>query len=693
MPEIWQTKNTEQSNTGPISSRQLNRRRFLKLAGAVGVVVAPMVIGYGLIRDIQGELPTPGSPYAHIDKLKSGMLSGKISAPILLLVNERSYNPFGLYLAEILRAEGLNCFQVADSSTLERIPLEQFDMVLLAEGTLNNSQSELLERYVAAGGGLVAMRPDAHLAALFGLEQVGGVITEGYLQVAAEHPVAQGITPEPVQIHGVADHYRLAGAQVVAWLSTHTNARTNFPAVTMHHYGQGQTAMWAFDLARSVAYTRQGNPAWANHERDGLEYIRACDMFKDWIDLERLSIPQADEQQRLLANQLAALSQTRRPLPRLWYFPGATETMLIATGDSHGNPATAIEDVLSRVEQYGGRMSIYYTPPLAGGWRESARRAKRWTKDLLKGRITQFSSSSLPTSWQVAGWRARGHEFGLHPYVEEGLEAGWDLYWRNFTSRGYGPVSPTTRTHRILWTGWVETARLQAAYGVQMNLDYYLVGPIFQKEAGIWVYGHFTGSGLPMKFVDEQGRILNIYQQTTQLADEHLMKLHWESGWPKLSAEVAVEVSQILLEHSLKGGYSAVTGQFHVDSFTRPADDIFYKKAAYWLEGTLDYAASQNIPIWPAAEWLRFTEIRHDTIFEAVQWHPETGRLSFQVVAPVASNVQLSVMVPLWHGEAKLVQVEVDGRQVAHRPRQVGGVSYGWVSVEADSRQVVASYV
>jgi hypothetical protein len=71
--------------------------------------------------------------------------------------------------------------------------------------------------------------------------------------------------------------------------------------------GQGQAAAFAYDLATSVVYTRQGNPAWATQERDGFAPIRPDDKFygnaagdprADWIDLNKVAIPQADEQQR-----------------------------------------------------------------------------------------------------------------------------------------------------------------------------------------------------------------------------------------------------------------------------------------------------------------------------------------------------------------------------------------------------------
>jgi hypothetical protein len=604
------------------------------------------------------------------------------------MINEHADNPFGLYIAEILRAEGLNCFQMAPLSTVGNVNLEPFDLILLAEGPLNTDQAETLERYVAKGGRLVAMRPDARQASLFGVERVPGSTSEGYLQVESDHPIGQGIATETLQFHGVADHYRLAGARAVAWLASDRDTRTGFPAVTIHRYKEGQTALWAFDLARSVAYTRQGNPAWANQERDGAHFIRASDMFVGWIDLDRLAIPQADEQQRLLANLLMALSQEARPLPRLWYFPGAAEGMLVATGDAHQNSASAIEDVLTRVEQYGGHMSIYYAPPLASDWRRAGRNVRRWMEELPLIGEALVNPYAPPTPSRIASWRARGHEFTLHPYVDDSLEAGWHDYWQEFTGLGYGPVSPTVRTHRILWTGWVETARLQASYGIRLNLDYYHWGPAFCKETGEWVYGHLTGSGLPMKFVDQQGRILDIYQQLTQLADEHLLDAM--GGPAKLSAEDAVEVSRTLLRRSLDGDYNAIVAQFHVDPFH--AGGEYADEAGHWLKGTLDYAAAQDIPIWSAAEWLDFTEVRHDANLEEVQWHPAAQRLSFRVAAPVVLEVELAVMIPLEHGGGRLVQVEVDGQPVVHRERKVGGVSYGWVPVGTGSRQVAATY-
>ncbi|MEY4442497.1 MAG: hypothetical protein RL442_1497 [Pseudomonadota bacterium] len=105
---------------------------------------------------------------------------------------------------------------------------------------------------------------------------------------------------------------------------------TAFPALTWRQVGAGQAAAFTYDLAYSIVTTRQGNPAWAAQERDGLSPIRSDDKFfgraqtdpqPDWNDANRLSVPQADEQQRqrrllpALTKHCHALPQTKPHQP------------------------------------------------------------------------------------------------------------------------------------------------------------------------------------------------------------------------------------------------------------------------------------------------------------------------------------------------------------------------------------------
>lgn len=203
------------------------------------------------------------------------------------------------------------------------------------------------------------------------------------------------------------------------------------------------------------------------------------------------------------------------------------------------------------------------------------------------------------------------------------------------------------------------------------------------------MFGHLTGSGLPMKFVDEYGRILNTFQQLTQIADDHLLDLHW-GGVARISAEAALGISDTLLTRSLAGEFFAIGTNFHVDPFAIGGEWI--DEAIHWLEGTLDLANRYGVPIWSAKEWLNFTEIRHDTRLEDVQWHPDSNQLSLQLVAKEAPGIKLALLLPLKHGQADLAQIQVDGSAMVWRTRDVGAVGYAWVTVDAGSHQLAATY-
>ena len=169
-----------------------------------------------------------------------------------------------------------------------------------------------------------------------------------------------------MQFHGTADRYTLSGASGVAMLYSSATAATAHPAVTLRSVGTngGQAAAFTYDLARSIVYTRQGNPAWAGQKRDGQAGpIRSDDLFfggasSDWVDLSKVAIPQADEQQRLLANLIELVNRDAMPLPRFWYFPDRHEAVVVATGDDHAGGGT------------GGRFDRYLsaqTPGLLDG--------------------------------------------------------------------------------------------------------------------------------------------------------------------------------------------------------------------------------------------------------------------------------------------------------------------------------------
>ena len=188
--------------------------------------------------------------------------------PVLVIVNgSYSTNPFGKYLTEILRTEGLMLFSEIELGLLVREPdpaafLATFPVVVLAETLLLSAQQDLLRNYVASGGSLVAMRPDPALADLFGLTYIGPrpEVPLQFLAFDTTSGPGAGLTTASIQYHGPADLYTTNGASALSAFWDDIATPSTAPATTMFATGGGRTVAFAFDLATSVVLTRQGNP-------------------------------------------------------------------------------------------------------------------------------------------------------------------------------------------------------------------------------------------------------------------------------------------------------------------------------------------------------------------------------------------------------------------------------------------------
>lgn len=269
--------------------------------------------------------------------------------PILIITSPS--NPFSLYYQEILLAEGLNEFATITLDDVTPTLLSQYDLAILGEMPLSLTQVTILTDWVNAGGNLIAMRPDKNLAGLLGLVDVGNTLADGYLLVDTTSGPGKGIVGQTIQYHASADLYTLNGATPVATLYSDAVTATAYPAVTKRTVGNsgGQVGGFLFDLAKSVVYTRQGNPSWAGQERDGIPAVRANDLFfPDYINLNKVAIPQADEQQRLLANMIIQMNLRNKPLPRFWYLPKGLKAAVVHALDDH-NTSSGTKDTFAKL--------------------------------------------------------------------------------------------------------------------------------------------------------------------------------------------------------------------------------------------------------------------------------------------------------------------------------------------------------
>src|SRR5205085_4131906 len=117
---------------------------------------------------------------------------------------------------------------------------------------------------------------------------------------------------------------------------------------------------------------------------------------------------------------------------------------------------------------------------------------------------------------EEASLRARGHGFGPHPWasstptVDEmrgALEENCALFAAKY---GYRPR--IHRGHWVIWPGWVDHARSLADLGIRLDTNF-TAGRSFKG-------GYANGSGLPLRFVDEQGALLDVAEQSTVSTDD-----------------------------------------------------------------------------------------------------------------------------------------------------------------------------
>ena len=368
--------------------------------------------GNPLAADVSWSFTTASPPGPGPDEGPGG--------PVLVIA--KASNPFTRYYAEILRAEGLNAFKVSDIANVTPAVLAGHDVAILGDMSLTGAQVSMLTTWVNGGGDLIAMRPDKQLAGLLGLTDAGTTLANAYMRVDATRAPGQGIVADTMQFHGAADRYGLNGASTLATLYSSSSTATTAPALTMRDVGAngGRAAAFTYDLARSVVLTRQGNPAWAGQERDGQTPIRSDDLFygpaagdnqPNWVDLSKVAIPQADEQQRLLANLIGTMTADKKPIPRFWYFPRGAKAAVIMTGDDHAGPGGT-----------AGRFAEFAAASPANCV------VTQW--ECIRGTSYVYPNTTI-TNAQAASYTAQGFEVGLHvttncaDYTRASLEANF----------------------------------------------------------------------------------------------------------------------------------------------------------------------------------------------------------------------------------------------------------------------------
>lgn len=573
--------------------------------------------------------------------------------PILVITS--ASNPFTSYYGEILSAEGFNEYSLADIGSVSATILSNYDVAILGDMSLTSTQVTMLSDWVNGGGRLIAMHPDKQLATLLGLTPTGSTLSNAYLLVQNSSGPGVGIVGQTIQFHGPADLYTLNGATRLATLYSNASTATTSPAATLTNVGAGQAAAFTYDLARSIVYTRQGNPAWSGEKRDGqVPPTRSDDLYfgnasfdpqPDWVDLSKVAIPQADEQQRLLANLILQMVAARKPLPRFWYLPSGFKAAIVMTGDDHGNDGTS------------GRFDIFLGDSPTGcslaDWQ-----CVRSTSYIYPG--TPISSS------QVAAYTAQGFEVALHVTTEcsdwtpSSLESFYVDQLAEFASTYPTAAAPrTNRTHCIAWSDYDTQPKVELNHGIRLDANYYYWPATWVNDQP----GMFTGSGMPMRFTDRNGNLIDVYQATTQMTDE--------------SGQSYPFNIDTLLDNAVgsQGYYGVFTANMHNDSAQSDEADAIVASAQ-----------AHGVPVVSALQMLTWLDGRNSSSFGSLVWSGNT--LSFTITQDSGAR-NLQAMLPTNGASGTLSSISRSGNSVAFTTQTIKGISYAMFAAATGSYQAV----
>jgi hypothetical protein len=578
----------------------------------------------------------------------------------ILLINSAS-TPFSDFYAEILLTEGLNEFTLMDVSGVTASTLASYDTVVLAPTPLTPAQVSMFTTWVNGGGNLIAMRPDKQLSALLGLTDIATTLSDAYLTVDTTTAAGAGMVAASMQYHSAADLYTSSGATAIATLYSNAVTPTGNPAVTTRTVGSGTASAFTYDLAKSVVYTRQGNPAWANENRDGMSPpTRADDLFfgaapfdpqPDWVDFSKIQIPQADEQQHLLANLILKVNASKRPLPRFWIFPNGYRTAVVMTGDDHGTTYNGFGGTKGRFDLYTQESPANSSPT-------------NWTAIRSTSYMFPDPNGGPPTDAEAVAYNNAGFEIALHlntgltDYTATTLDAMFTdqmTQWRTLFPSLPAPV--THRVHGIAWTGFTIMPEIELRHGIRLDTSYYYWPATWVADRP----GIFTGSGLPMRFCQSTGNVLDVFQAPTQMTDEsgQSYPLHIDT----------------LLDNALGplGYYGAFVANMHTDFPDESGSDAI-----------IFSALTRNVPVISARQLLQWTDAKNASAIKSITWNGTT--LGFTIAAN-GSAAGLETLVPVATGR-RVSAARFNGSAITYELRTIKGIQYAMIQTASGAYQV-----
>ena len=281
----------------------------------------------------------------------------------------------------------------------------------------------------------------------------------------------------------------------------------------------------------------------------------------------------------------------------------------------------------------------------------------------------QALASNPLTNTQVSTYTSQGFELSVHadsnPTCSNRSNANLNSYYGSLIASlsAQFPSLPAPKTHRmhcVSWSDYDSQPQIELQHGIRLDTSYYYWPPTWVNDRP----GMFTGSGIPMRFTDRNGNLIDVYQATTQMTDE--------------SGQSYPLNSNTLLDNALgaNGFYGAFVVNAHNDQGSYPGI------APYVISS----AQSRGVPIISSLQLLTWLDGRNSSSFGAITWSGNT--LSFNITQAAGAR-NLRALLPAKGPNGTLNSITRSGSPVAFATQTIKGIPYATFAAVTGSYQAV----
>jgi len=550
-----------------------------------------------------------------------------------------------LYLQEILLAFGLCAIECAPLSEALATATPGADLLLLPSG----SETEGVEPFLRAGGTVIAIQPSAELAGLAGLTSKSSGQTRSRLRFNTA--LCPGTRGEPLWTLGPCTHYETASHESInAYLFEPNDLSSECPGIVQAEVGTGSLTVFAYDPAQCIARIRQGYPERANIVPAGRPVPRSIHLHQPDPPYDTGWRPSADLHAAAFCEVVANELARHAPVPTLWHLPGGSPALLIFSGDEDGSTQEANQQEMSDLEAHDGAMSLYVIPD-----------GTSITRELIES------------------YTARGHTVSVHPNLVPTCGQSQDeqlacaeaqvLLFKEL----FGQPVRTLRNHCTMWPGYLELPLLWERLGIGMDADCFATRYMQSCDWGPYVN---IGAAMPLPFVQEDGALIDVYQQPTHINDD--CQCHPSVDYSqKYSAAQFDRIATRILDDAVRHFHAPLCANFHPCNYVSFATE-------HGL-ALMRRARERGMPIWSLDRWHDFWRARASWRMSEQSWDGNT--LSYTLTGD--STEGLWITLPAAFGEkrlstltfnkaaAELHFVERFGQAVAHAPLPEGSGKVG----------------